>query len=227
MSIYWQTTTTVHEVVRHPSASWANWKNDTFKAWDRDEQVEKEVTLPKEFIVVAESWSIKGYLADKGWVRSNEIYSFANDILTVRTNDWKVLFEWLWKDIKEKTKSLGLKLFKNVHYANPEEPEVIKTFAIKWAGLSSWLNEFKDDKKFVPANNRITLKEVANWKTGSVKYTYPVFEWATPLTAEDKAIQTALGAKLIAYKDATTTTKEEFEERKVAESAAWDDVLPF
>jgi hypothetical protein len=56
MPIFGQTTS---DKPRHPSSSWANWKNGKFIAWNRDTQAEEEITLPKEFIVVAESYSIK------------------------------------------------------------------------------------------------------------------------------------------------------------------------
>jgi len=129
MPIFGQTTS---DKPRHPSSSWANWKNGKFIAWNRDTQAEEEITLPKEFIVVAESYSIKWYLADKGGVWSNEIYSFANDPFTVRSNTGEILYEGLWKDIKDKVKALGLKITTNVHYIDPKETDVLRTFCIKW-----------------------------------------------------------------------------------------------
>lgn len=224
MAFYWQIKTS--EAPRHPSLSWANWKNDSFKAWDRDEQVEKEITLPKEFVVIADSWSIKGYLADKGWVWSNEIYSFSDDVFFVRDNTWTILFEWLWNDIKEKVKAVGLKLTKNIHYIDPKEPNDIRTFCIKWAWLKAWMDSFSNENRNIPWYKRLKLKEVANWKTWAVKYTYPVFEWASDLTADDRMAQQTLWDVLMNYKEATTMSAKEFEETKAVKES--DDIeLPF
>lgn len=208
---------------RHPSSSWANWKNWAFFAWNRDTQVEEEVTLPKEFIVIAESYSIKGFLQDKGWVRSNEIYSFAKDPFTVRSNSWEVLYEWLWKEIKDKVKALWLKITTNVHYVDPKETDVLRTFCIKWAASQEWMNSFSNENRNAEANNTVTLKEVKEGKTWSVKYTYPSFVAVKPLTPEQKQLQQDWWQKLMDYKDVIMDIEQDTEE---IPAASVDD-LPF
>lgn len=206
MPIFGQTTS---DKPRHPSSSWANWKNGKFIAWNRDTQAEEEITLPKEFIVVAESYSIKWYLADKGGVWSNEIYSFANDPFTVRSNTGEILYEGLWKDIKDKVKALGLKITTNVHYIDPKETDVLRTFCIKWAASQEWMNSFSNENRNAEANNTVTLKEVKDGKTWSVKYTYPSFATVTPLTSEQRNLQQEWGAKLLTYKNEVSEEAEE------------------
>lgn len=219
MPIFGQTTS---DKPRHPSSSWANWKNGKFIAWNRDTQAEEEITLPKEFIVVAESYSIKWYLADKGGVWSNEIYSFANDPFTVRSNTGEILYEGLWKDIKDKVKALGLKITTNVHYIDPKETDILRTFCIKWAASQEWMNSFSNENRNAEANNTVTLKEVKDGKTWSVKYTYPSFATVTPLTSEQRNLQQEWGAKLLTYKNEVS---EEVEEAPVNKYD--DDNLPF
>lgn len=206
MPIFGQTTS---DKPRHPSSSWANWKNGKFIAWNRETQAEEEITLPKEFIVVAESYSIKWYLADKGGVWSNEIYSFANDPFTVRSNTGEILYEGLWKDIKDKVKALGLKITTNVHYIDPKETDVLRTFCIKWAASQEWMNSFSNENRNAEANNTVTLKEVKDGKTWSVKYTYPSFATVTPLTSEQRNLQQEWGAKLLTYKNEVSEETEE------------------
>lgn len=206
---------------RHPSSSWANWKNWAFFAWNRDKQEEEELTLPKEFVVIAESYSIKGFLQDKGWVWSNEIYSFAKDPFTVRSNSWEVLYEWLWKEIKDKVKALWLKITTNVHYVDVNEPDVLRTFCIKWAASQEWMNSFSNENRNAEANNTVTLKEVKEGKTWSVKYTYPSFVVVKPLTPEQKQLQQDWWQKLMDYKDVVMDIEEE-----EAPTASVDD-LPF
>lgn len=221
MPIFGQTTS---DKPRHPSSSWANWKNWKFFAWNRDKQEEEEITLPKEFVVIAESYSIKWYLADKGGVWSNEIYSFANDPFTVRSNNWEILYEGLWKDIKDKVKALGLKITTNVHYIDPKETDVLRTFCIKWAASQEWMNSFSNENRNAEANNTVTLKEVKDGKTWSVKYTYPSFTTVNPLTPEQRVLQQEWGAKLLTYKNEVSDS-EDVEETPVNKYDT--DELPF
>lgn len=225
MPIYWQQTTNV-DTPRHPSLSWANWKNDKFQAWNRDKQVEKEIKLPESFIIVAEWRSVKGYLWDKGWVWSNEVYSFAKEPLTIRSNSWEILYEWLWSEIKDKVKAVGLKLTKNVHYVDPDKTDELRTFCIKWAGLKAWLETFADDNRFAASNHLICFKEVKNGKTWSIKYTYPVFSICDALTQEQKNVQTSWWAKLAAYQEKVNVTADEIKNEKVAMEDEYD-WLPF
>ena len=224
MTVYWQMERVNSDRPSHPSTQWANWKSDKFIAWDREAQVEKEITLPDEFVVIAETYSVKWRLDGKWSCWSNEIYSFSKDIITVRDSDGGLIKEWLWAEIKDYVKWLWLKLHKNVHYVVPGE-DVIKTFCIKGAALKSWYETFTDDKRWAAGNNRLKVEKIWNGKTGAIKYSFPVFGIASELTTEDKNTQTALWAKLIAYKNAMTVSADELANDKVAKEAELE--LPF
>lgn len=224
MPIYWQQTTSV-DTPRHPSLSWANWKSDKFQAWNRDTQTEEEIKLPESFIIVAEWWSVKGFLWDKGWVWSNEVYSFAKEPLTIRSNNGEILYEGLWSEIKDKVKAVGLKLTKNVHYVDPDKTDELRTFCIKWAWLKAWLETFADDNRFAASDHLICFDKVENGKTWSIKYTFPKFTICDKLTQEQKNIQMNWGAKLAAYQERVNATADEIQNEKVAKE---DDLeLPF
>lgn len=224
MPIYWQQTTSV-DTPRHPSLSWANWKSDKFQAWNRDTQTEEEIKLPESFIIVAEWWSVKGFLGDKWWVWSNEVYSFAKEPLTIRSNNGEILYEGLWSEIKDKVKAVGLKLTKNVHYVDPDKPDELRTFCIKWAGLKAWLETFADDNRFAASDHLVCFDKVENGKTWSIKYTFPKFTICDKLTQEQKNVQMNWGAKLAAYQERVNATADEIQNEKVAKE---DDLeLPF
>lgn len=224
MPIYWQQTTSV-DTPRHPSLSWANWKNDKFQAWNRDTQTEEEIKLPESFIIVAEWWSVKGFLWDKWWVWSNEVYSFAKEPLTIRSNNGEILYEGLWSEIKDKVKAVGLKLTKNVHYVDPDKTDELRTFCIKWAGLKAWLETFADDNRFAASDHLVCFDKVENGKTWSIKYTFPKFTICDKLTQEQKNVQQSWGAKLAAYQERVNATADEIQNEKVAKE---DDLeLPF
>jgi len=224
MPIYWQTTVS-DDAPRHPSLSWANWKNDKFQAWNRDAQIEEEIKLPESFIIVAEWRCVKWYLADKGWVWSNEVYSFAKEPLTIRSNNGEILYSWLWADIKDKVKALWLKLTKNVHYVDPDKTDELRTFCIKGAWLKAWLETFADENKFAAANHLVCFDKVENWKTWSVKYTFPRFSICDALSQEQKNVQQSWWAKLAAYQEKVNTTADEAKNDEVAKNDV--DELPF
>lgn len=207
----------------HPSLSWANWKDWKFVYWDRDEQVEKELTLPEEFVVIADSWSIKWWLESKGWVWSNEVYSFANDPFTVKDKEWHTLYNGLWKDIKQDIKAVRLGLTKNIHYLDPAKPDEIRTICVKGSWLKAWMDVFKDDLRNAPAFKRIKLDKVDEGKVGSVKFTFPVFAPASDLTADDRIAQQKLGTELINYKESEQANAETEEVKSTME----EDTLPF
>lgn len=224
MPIYWQQTTSV-DTPRHPSLSWANWKSDKFQAWNRDTQTEEEIKLPESFIIVAEWRSVKGYLGDKGWVWSNEVYSFAKEPLTIRSNNGEILYEGLRNEIKDKVKAVGLKLTKNVHYVDPDKTDELRTFCIKWAGLKAWLETFADDNRFAASDHLVCFDKVENGKTWSIKYTFPKFTICDKLTQEQKNVQMNWGAKLAAYQERVNVTADEIQNEKIAEEE--DIELPF
>ena len=225
MPIYGVTTQAASNWPRHPSLSWANWKNGKWIIWDRDKAEEAEIEMPEALIVVAEWWSVKGYLEAKGWVYSNEIYSFAKDPLTIRSTNGEILYEWLWNEIKDKVKAVGLKLTKNVHYIDPEKPDELRTFCIKWAGMKSWLDTFTGDARFASADHLICFWKVKEGKTWAVKYTYPTFNVCDKLTPEQKTYQQKWWTILVGYQEAINMSAEEAKNDEVARDDV--DELPF
>lgn len=220
---YWQSETKAPKA-SHPSLSWANWKDGQFIYWDRDEQVEKEMTLPKEFVIIADSWAIKWWLESKGGVWSNEVYSFANDPFIVKDKEWHILYQGLWKDIKDSVKAVRLWLTKNIHYFDPAKPDEIRTFCIKWAALKSWMDVFKDDLRNAPGYKRIRLDKIDDGKVWKVTFQFPVFATGSDLTAEDRIAQTKLSAELINYKN---QAQADAEVEEVKKDLTDDNELPF
>lgn len=220
---YWQSESKTPKAA-HPSLSWANWKEDKFIYWDREAQEEKEYKLPEEFVIIADSWSIKWWLESKWWVWSNEIYSFANDPFVVKSNSWETLYSGLWKDIKDSVKAVRLWLTKSIYIFDPAKPDEIRTICLKWAWLKAWMDVFKDDLRNAPAYKRIKLDKVENGKVWKVEFKFPVFAPATDLTADDRIAQQKLWAELINYKN---STQAEVEAEEVSKDLTEDNWLPF
>ena len=229
---------------RHPSSSWAKWKNWKFQVWDKtipsptEEDPNhmwdyREVKLPKEFIVVAQCYCCEGYLKEKEGVWSNEVDSTKKDIMTIKANKtWEVLYEWTWDEIKWECAKVQLKLTTNIHYVDPKEPDELKTFCLKGASSREWYEQFYNINRNAQTNHTVTLKEVKKGKTWSVTYTYPSFAAVSPLTPEQRKLQTEWGAKLVVYRGQTVPVEDtssaivEETTTPTTESDEYDD-LPF
>ena len=221
---------------KHPTSSWANWKNWMFVVFDKTipnptpedpDHMGKEVEfkLPKEFVVIAEKWAVNGFLEKQGKVWSNEVDNCSKDIISV-TNGSSTLYKWTWNGMKNELKAIGLNLTKNVHYVDPKDPDTLRTFCIKWAGRNEWINKFSGDTRNVPGNNLMTLEEVKKWKKWANSHTYPSFGAVRPLTDEERILQQKWGAKLVNFENALKNAEPEEDEEEIV-SKYDDDNLPF
>lgn len=198
----------------HPSIQWNKWKKEKFIHWDKVEQVEKDSTIPEEFIVVAEAWSITWWLDSKNcWVWSNEAFSLWKDPIVIRDSMGWIVLEWMWKDIKDKAKGMGMKLVKNIHFITNDSPDEIRTISLVWAWLSDWINWFAETP-FVLSNNKIKFAWIKDWKKWANKYKFPHFEAGKTLTDEDKKIQMAWAQSLLDYHEATKINPDEIEAKE-------------
>lgn len=230
MTFYW-TDQAAENKPQHPSKTWAEWKSDDscFKVWKRElkdqgkSKAEQYVKfdIPDEMIIVAEWFSIWGYINALGtWVRSNEIFSFDEPFI-VRKNDWWIWLQWDWNEIWEKVKGAWGKLFRNIHFATRDSLD-LSTLQMGWAWSGAWRQAIKD-WTLTPGTHTVKFKGVENGKKGKIEWTFPVFENANPLTDGDKALQKAFATELFNY----------WEERKqsvnndIAEASKTDEELLF
>ena len=230
MTFYW-TDQAVDNRPQHPSKTRAEWKSDDkcFKVWKRElkdqgkpkEEQYVKFDIPAEMIIIAEWFSIGGYINTLGtWVRSNEIFSF-DEPFVVRKNDGSIWLTWDWNTIWEKVKSSGWKLLRNIHFATKDSLD-LSTLQMGWAGSGAWREAVKE-WTLTPGTYTVRLKEIGEGKKGKIEWTFPIFENANPLSDWDKTIQKAFAEELYKYgQERSNSVKEE-----VAENAVSDDDLPF
>lgn len=209
---------------KHPSTGWYDWKSakfwlvknekwkavkekiedGCFRVWDRDAQVEKTFSIkemPKEFVVISESWNVKGYLQTKGWVWGPEIYDF-NEPLTVLAGK-EVLYKGLWKDIKPDVTGVGLKLHRNLHCFDVKNPDEIFTICLKGTASAEWWNTFQDENAFAFLGKRISLGEEKEMNTGQTDYTVPTFIIGDDMSDADREKRNEHMATLREYHEAS------------------------
>ena len=232
MTFYWtEQQQSVENKPQHPSKTRADWKSDDkcFKVWKRElkdagkpkaEQYET-FEVPAEIIVIAEWWSVEGYINSLGtWIRSNEIFSFGEPFV-VRKNDWTVWLTWDWNTIWDKVKNAGWKLIRNIHFATKDSLD-LSTLRMGWAWSGAW-REAISNGTLTPGTHTVKLKEVGEWKKGKIEWSFPVFENANPLSDGDKTVQKAFAQELYKYgQEREKSVKEEVKENTIS-----DDSLPF
>lgn len=187
---------------KHPTTGWydwtsakfgyvKNWKTTSkekiedwyFKVYDKThvntdgtKGMEKHFTLkemPKEFIVISESWNVKGFLKSKGWIWGPEIYDF-NEPLTV-LHDKEVLYKGLWSDIKPDVEWVWLKIWRNLHCFDPKNPDEIYTICLKGKASWQWGETFEWWNEFAFLNKKISFGEEKELHNGDTDYTVPTF----------------------------------------------------
>lgn len=216
MAFYWVENET-EKKPSHPSKLWAEWKSDDkkFRVWKKElkeqwlpkDQQYVDFELPKEMIVIAEGWSISGFINSLNtWVRSNEIFSF-NTPFIVRKNDWSVWLSWNWSEIGDKVKNAGWKLLRNIHFATPDSLD-LQTLQMGPAWSGAWRQAITDGT-LDPRNNRIKFKEVGIWKKGRIEWSYPIFESWVALSEGDHTIQKAFATELANYDAERSASVEE------------------
>lgn len=234
--------------MKHPTSGWYDWKSASFwlvknekwkatkekiedgyfKVWDKEAQVEKKFPLkemPKEFVVIAESWNVKGYLQTKGWVWWPEIYDF-NEPLTI-LHDKEVLYKGLWKDIKPDVTAVWLKLFRNLHCFDVNNPDEIFTICLKGQASAEWWLTFQEENAFAFLGKRISFWPEKEMNTGQTDYSVPTFKIWKDMTEEDRAKRNEHMATLRAYHEAAADWETETEEETPAVTKYNDDELPF
>jgi len=233
--------------MKHPTSGWYDWKSakfglvkdakwkaskekiedGCFKVWDRDAWVEKTFDIkdmPKEFVVISESWNVKGYLQTKGWVWGPEIYDFSEPITVLSWNE--VLYKGLWKDIKPEVTWVGLKLFRNLHCFDVKNPEEIFTICLKGSASWEWGETFQDDKAFAFLSKKISFGDEKELSTGSTDYSVPTFKIGDDMSAEDREWRNKHMQELREYHEASSK-QSVWEEPAINENKYDDDNLPF
>jgi hypothetical protein len=193
----------------NPAEKFFTWKSEhqKFAYYDKAKEENIFVELPLKFLAISSYKTVKGFNPKRGvngaGIGSNEVRSIAkksNETLKVHfwDSDKSVIAEGKWNDIKETVDNAGGKFTESV-YAMLEDGTLVN-FQIMGAGLTTWY-EFQKNQSDKFFDNWIVVKGFKEGKQGSVKYTYPVFEWGTTLNRSEQKLAEICDKKISDYED--------------------------
>lgn len=166
-----------------PTSKYIEWSSSKkcFSYWDKANSKEVLIELPVKFQFLEEFHTIKGFheQTDAG-IYSNEVKFISTEELTVKSFKSKEpLAEGLYKDIKDKVKSIGGKYGKSVYALIDGE---IVNFQLYGASIAPFMFFLNGDKSkgikghsHLLETNFIEVKDFTNEKKGANKYTAPIF----------------------------------------------------
>lgn len=205
----------------NPATKWLEWKSNdkNFSYYDKEKGENIPVELPFKFLFLEHYHKCAGWHDASGsGINSNEIYGIGQDPLKVYSYGGGEIAEGLYKDIKDKVKSAGGRYTRSI-YGMLEDGSIIniqlrgsavgglnKETAINKEDVVGWSGFYRGDKKLklkgfshLLDNQFIEVKETADGKKGSVKFSIPVFEIGAVIDKKTDALANKAAAKLQAY----------------------------
>ena len=231
---------------KHPTSAWYEWTSAKFwyekwskkkvkvfdwefTAWNRDEGKEfsyKLDEMPKEFIVISESWKLGGYTQQQRKpIWGPEVYDLNTEPLIAMVGKTP-MFKWIWKTFKDRKKDLWVDLFRNLHCYDVNDPSKFFTLSIKWTASWEWSDTFKDDT-FGFLNKVISFGEEKEFHNGDTDYTVPTYKIGRLMTDEERAKRNEFMKMLRDYHESVTgnTIENSTEEEIPDVSTVWTEVV--
>lgn len=222
----------------NPAKKFLEWKSNdkNFSYYDKGNQENVSVELPLKFLFLEHYHTVKGWSdsAESG-IWANEVFLTGTEELTVKSKAGTIA-KGLYKDIKPQVNNAGGKYYRSV-YVMLEDGSIVN-IALKGAAIGGIKKEKSVSKKDEPGysdfykdnqaktdHHWIECNGFAEGKSGSVKYTIPVFEIGERITdTEDKLANAAareLESHMKAYLESEPTRKnsevDKYEEKEVAQ----------
>lgn len=150
-----------------PVTKYITWraKEGVFRYYDRDKGENVDIKLPISFVVLEDYCSIDGN-TENGRIFSNKIKNFKKDILHV--NIAGEIVSGLYENVKEKVKSEGGKLMKNLFAVMDNELVCIQLKGASFAAYSS--------AKLNDGENEVVVEETLKNKNKLGSWLDPVFK---------------------------------------------------
>jgi hypothetical protein len=219
----------------HPAQRWFEWvgSKGEFKYYDKEKEKIVPVKLPFTFIVLDQTYTIRGYNKKKQTgIYSNEIRDTREEQFDVKYFDGnEKIARGFWSDIKDKvgSKAVGGKFAVNCYVAYKDGKSLkLGAFQIVGCALGPWFDFQKEHKKDL-LTHAVVVKEFVHDDSGAVEFNSPVYELveiseASNLAAVelDKELQTYLEG----YFQRTRITPGDPAERPQEDAPADDDQEP-
>jgi hypothetical protein len=186
----------------NPAEMFLEWKSNDkcFEYYDKESKEKVKVELPLKFAFLEHYHTVKGWHdATQTGIYSNEVFGIGYEELDVKTFKGLKIAEGLYKENKTIINSSGGKYHRSI-YGVLEDGRIIN-IALKGASVGGIKADKSADKKehegysdFCRTNSNtferkwILIDGIAEGKSGSVKYSIPVFSMEKDITDKEDAI---------------------------------------
>nr|WP_299488661.1 hypothetical protein [uncultured Allomuricauda sp.] len=204
---------------QNPAKYFFQWKSDhqKFCYYDKEKKENVFVDLPFKFLALSRYITVKGWNQKKEHALiSNEVKSI-DDVLVVnayKDGSKSEVVRGKWNEIKEKMEVEKGKFTQSVYVMLPNGE--VANIQLNGASLSTWF-EFQNNQTDRFFDNWVLVNGYKDGKSGTVEYTYPVFEWGTSLDTESQLRAENADAKIEEYEESyfgkSEEPKENYRER--------------
>ncbi|WP_228853271.1 hypothetical protein [Aegicerativicinus sediminis] len=174
----------------NPAYRFLEWKSNEkcFSYYDKEKKENVNVELPIKGLFLEHYHTVKGWHdKSESGIYSNEVYSIANEEISVKAFKGGEIASGIYKDIKERIKNSGGRYTRSIYLM--DEDGHIFNLQLKGAAVGGIKKEKSIDKEDVPGysdfyrenshlldNQWVEITEAKGGKSGSVKYSIPLFE---------------------------------------------------
>ena len=175
---------------QNPAKYFFQWKSDhqKFCYYDKEKKENVFIEMPFKFLALSKYITVKGWNQKKEHALiSNEVKNI-DDVLIVnayKDGSKSEIARGGWNEIKEKMEIEKGKFTQSVYIMLPNGD--VANIQLSGASLSTWFDFQKNqtDKFF---DNWVVVNGFKEGKSGSVEYTYPVFEWGSTLNKDEQGL---------------------------------------
>lgn len=196
---------------QNPAKYFFQWKSDhqKFCFYDREKKENVFIEMPFKFLALSKYITVKGWNQKKEHALiSNEVKNI-DDILVVnayKDGSKTEIARGGWNEIKDKMEIEKGRFTQSVYIMLPNGD--VANVQLSGASLSTWFDFQKNqtDRFF---DNWVIVNGFKEGKSGSVEYTYPVFEWGTTLNKDEQGLAECADGKIEEYEQSYFGNKAE------------------
>lgn len=211
----------------NPAAAFLEWKSEKkcFSYWDKEKEQNIEVKLPFKFLTLKEMHTVKGWHdASESAIYSNEVKYISNEPLNVRSFKGGEIAKGLYSEIKEWVKNAGGRYVKSIYIMTPDGE--ILNLQLKGSAVKAW-GDFTGKSKARLYDEWVIVEQAEELQKGSIKYSIPVFTYASSLSQDEGAKADQVYATLEMYMKAYLSAPEEEKIVEAEITPEEEDDLPF
>jgi hypothetical protein len=185
----------------NPAVRYFEWNSEhgAVRYYDKIANTNVDVGDTFTFILLDQLSTVRGWSDEMGsGIYANEVRDTTQEAMVVKAFKSGTLVEGIYRDIKDRVKSLGGRFVASLYIAFKDGNDLkIAALQFKGAALGAWMT-FAKDRRAVLYTKAIQIKGSQEEKKGRITFHTPIFS-VTDVAAETDRAAVALDKELQAY----------------------------